>query len=145
MRRVWKETFKETCPPLQPEIDMIILEPLNLHVLPRRFLIRAIEIKCFERVNGRINQSFYKGIEQPLALLQWGFDNVGLWQLFDQSFSKEDLRSYGCRTWHYIGALGLPIEYTMLRLVGSETESLQFQVIQANWENDLEPRALTVN
>jgi len=140
VRKIWFEKFHEECPPLQPEMDIIILEPPNPHVLPRKPKIRAIEIKYFEKVDGSINQSFYKGIEQSLALLQWGFDNVALWQLFDESFSNDDLRNYGCRTWFYIHViLQLPIEFTMIQVIGKEVKNLQFQVIQANWQNNLSP------
>jgi len=102
--------------------------------------LRAIEIKYFEKVNGSVNQSFYKGIEQSLALLQWGFNNVALWQLFDESLSDSDLRNYGCKTWSYIHSLlNLPIEYTPIKVIGEELETAHFQVIQADWLNNLRP------
>ena len=94
-------------------------------------------------VEGAVNQSFYKGIEQALALIQWGFDRVALWQLFDESFSEEDLRNYGCRTWFFIhGILKLPIDFTMIRLIGTDLKKMKFQVIQADWQNNLAPVGL---
>lgn len=133
IKRIWSEVFGETCPPLQPEIDIIIFEPSSSK-------IRAVEIKYFERRNGRLNQSFYKGIEQSLALLQWGFDNVALWQIFDSSCSDDDIKNYGCKTWGYIhGILDLPIEFTPIKLIGREHSNIQFCVIQAEWLNNLRP------
>lgn len=130
----WMKIFHETCPPLQPEIDLIFLEPQS----NGKPIIRAFEIKYFEK-KGSVNQSFYKGIEQALALLQWGFDNVGLWQIFDESIPERDVRDYGCRTWRYLhGMLNLPIEYTPLHLV-SRTHNMGFQVVQADWANNLYP------
>lgn len=143
IKKVWFEKFQETCPPLQPEMDIIIYEPQNPHTPEQKPKIRAIEIKCFEKTEGVINQSFYKGIEQALALVQWGFDNVALWQLFDESFSEENLRNYGCRTWFFIhGILQLPLDFTMLQLRGKELEKTRFQVIQADWKNNLTPIGL---
>ena len=123
IKHAWLSAFNEQCPPLQPEMDIVIYEPNNPHNPSQTVKIRAIEIKYFEKVDGVINQSFYKGIEQALALIRWGFDNVALWQLFDESFSKEDLRNYGCRTWFYIhGILRLPIDFTMIRIEGKRSQ-----------------------
>ena len=140
VKKLWTQLFRETCPPLQPEIDMIIWEPANSSDTNSRIKIRAIEIKYFKKEDQKINQSFYKGIEQTLALLQWGFDNVALWQFFDDSFSDADLRNYGCRTWFYIhGLLKLPIEFTPIRVIGNDLENIKFNVIQADWFNNLKP------
>jgi hypothetical protein len=128
-RNRWKETFGELCPPLQPEMDLIIWEP---SAIGEKEKLRAIEIKYFWKSNGRVNQSFYKGIEQSLAMLQWGFDNVALWQLFDQSFSDQDLWDYGGRTWLYVhNRLNLPIDYTMLTV---DTQR-NFTIVQMDWDN----------
>ncbi|MCW3995185.1 MAG: hypothetical protein NWE98_03425 [Candidatus Bathyarchaeota archaeon] len=128
-RNCWKETFGELCPPLQPEMDLIIWEP---PVNGEKEKLRAIEIKWFWKGNGKVNQSFYKGIEQTLAMLQWGFDNVALWQLFDQSFSDQELWDYGGRTWLYVhNRLNLPIDYTMLTV----DSQCNFTIVQMDWNN----------
>jgi hypothetical protein len=140
IRGKWKHFFRQTCPPLQPEMDLIIWEPKDPRLPDSVEKVRAIEIKCFSKKNGRVNQSFYKGIEQSLALLQWGFDNVALWQFFDETLSMDDIRNYGCKTWHYVhGLLHLPIEFTPFRIIGSEISKIHFSVIQADWNNDLKP------
>ena len=54
----WMQVFHEACPPLQPEIDPIFLEPQS----NGKSILRAFEIKYFEK-KGSVNQSFYKGIE----------------------------------------------------------------------------------
>jgi hypothetical protein len=134
IKKLWLKRFHNDCPPLQPEMDIIFYDPLPN---PK---IRAFEIKYFTKLDGKINQSFYKGIEQASALIQWGFDNVALWQLFDETFSDDDLRNYGGRTWRYIqGVLKLPIGFTMIRLIGKNLKTLRFQVVQPDWNNDLTP------
>jgi hypothetical protein len=137
LKKLWFERFHEKCPPLQPEMDMIIYEPSPQ---PK---IRAYEIKYFQKVDGAhaLNQSFYKGIEQASALIQWGFDNVALWQLFDETVTDDDLRNYGCRTWRYIlGILQLPIGYTMLQVKGRNLDTMEFQVIKStDWDKKPAP------
>ena len=102
--------------------------------------MKAAELKYFKQTeNGRLNHPFYVGIEQALALLRWGFASVALWQLFDDSISTEALRDYGCRTWQFInGYLNLPIDFTVLRVIKG-VEDIRFQVIQADWSNNLTP------
>jgi len=140
IRKIWYEVFHELCPPLQPEMDIIILEPPDTSGAGIAEKLRAIEIKLYRKTDTRVSQSFYKGIEQSLALLRWGFDNVGLWQLFEESFTDDELRNYGCRTWFYIhGLLQLPIEFTPIKLIGDRIEHMRFQVIQADWRNNLSP------
>ena len=140
VRNKWKHIFGQTCPPLQPEMDLIIWEPNEPKLHNSAEKIRAVEIKYFTKNNGSINQSFYKGIEQSLALLQWGFDNVALWQFFDETLSMEDIRNYGCKTWQYLhGLLKLPIEFTPFKIIGKEVKNIRFNVIQADWENNLQP------
>ena len=136
IRQKWKATFHELCPPLQPEMDLIIWEPPDPTLPNNEEKLKAIEIKYFKKINGKINLSFYKGIEQSLALLQWGFDNVALWQLFDESFSENELCFYGGRTWAYVhNRLKLPIDFTMLR-VEDVTENIhRFQIVQPDWDN----------
>jgi hypothetical protein len=134
VRKLWKSSFREPCPPLQPEMDIIMYEPQD-DTNSNNEKVRAIEIKYYRKKNGKVKQSFYKGIEQSLALLQWGFDNVALWQLFDPSFSDEELWSYGARTWIYIHTrLNLPIEYTMFR-VTKKNPSFAFEILNPNWYN----------
>jgi hypothetical protein len=131
----WEHSFGEPCPPLQPEIDLIMYEPMDDNVQGSQEKVRAIEIKYYRKKQGSINQSFYKGIEQALALLQWGFDNVALWQLFDESFSEEELWDYGARTWIYVhGRLDIPIEYTMFKVIKSNS-AFKFEVINPDWNN----------
>jgi len=131
--RVWRQYYGHVAPPLQPEIDLILIDDLDT--------IRAVEVKYFERKGSELSQPFYSGIDQALALLQWGFDNVALWQLFEEGLSNEDLRRYGCRTWRFVhGFLGLPIDFSVIRVM--RTDEIRFQVVQADWGNDLTPMNL---
>lgn len=124
IKRKWNESnrplnvSRQLTPPLQPEIDMILCKENKMI---------AVEIKYFEMKGNSLNRSFYEGIEQALALLRWGFDNVALWQLFDESVGAEELYFYGIWTWKFLHApperegLGLPIDFTMLQVKANQT------------------------
>ena len=116
LKTLWYEMYGRTLgvpltlvPPLQPEIDLILVKENELI---------AVELKHFRRKGRGLNHSFYEGIEQSLALLRWGFDHVALWQLFDEDISKEELWFYGGWTWIFLhakpeeGGLNLPIDFT---------------------------------
>lgn len=106
-------------PPLQPEIDMILCKEEKMI---------AVELKYFRRKGKGLNLSFYEGIEQTLALLRWGFNNVALWQLFEESISPQELWFYGGWTWIFLhakpedGGLKLPIEFTFMRVIENKGE-----------------------
>jgi hypothetical protein len=120
LKKLWYEMYgrplgvpTSLVPPLQPEIDMILCKGDEL---------TAIELKYFVHRGGGLNHSFYEGIEQTLALLRWGFDHVALWQLYEETISKEELWFYGIWTWIFLhgkpdsGGLNLPIEFTPYRV-----------------------------
>lgn len=104
-------------PPLQPEIDMILCEG---------DIMIAVELKYFKRKGRGLNHSFYEGMEQTLALLRWGFDHAALWQLFEESITKEELWFYGGWTWRFVrdqpkgGGLNLPIEFMFMLVIKGE-------------------------
>lgn len=84
--------------------------------------LTAVELKYFKRKGGGLNHSFYEGIEQTLALLRWGFDHAALWQLYEETITKEELWFYGGWTWAFLhdeperGGLNLPIEFSFYKI-----------------------------
>lgn len=76
LRKKWHDIYGKPLnvspiliPPLQPEIDMILCKEDSMI---------AVELKYFRKKGKGLDHSFYEGIEQSLALLRWGFDNVAL-------------------------------------------------------------------
>ena len=106
-------------PPVQPDFDMIIFWQNK---------IIGIEIKYFKHKQKRIETSFYRGIDQALALLSWGFDHVGLWHIYDEFSTSQELWFYGIETWLYLlqpkekGGLGLPLEFTPMKFSNKTNE-----------------------
>ena len=138
LKRQWHEIYgapfnvpTSLVPPLQPEIDMILCKDNEL---------TAVELKYFKRKGGGLNHSFYEGIEQTLALLRWGFDHAALWQLFEESITKEELWFYGGWTWAFLhdvperGGLNLPIEFTFY-LIRQSKGGYDFRPVQPMPEN----------
>jgi len=99
---IWKRKFNEKLPVLQPEIDIVVKD---------EFSINAIEVKYFKEENKKFNYPYYKGIDQAIAYLRFGFDHVALWHIFDK-IPLEQFKDYGWRTWDFLRELNLPLGFT---------------------------------
>lgn len=75
----WKE-FKDSSFPLQPDIDMLLCKKDgDLKTVP----LQGIEFKAFYiRDTGRTNWSYYAGLDEALALINYGLDYVTLFHCF---------------------------------------------------------------
>ena len=76
----WIE-FKNRDYILQPDIDMLLCKKINGQ---RYTPLHAIEFKTFyfKENNDRLNYSYYAGLDESLALLNFGIDYVSLFQVF---------------------------------------------------------------
>lgn len=111
---ILKELYAGLAPPLQPDVDIFFRKKNG---------IRAIEVKIFHIDKGRLNRSYYEGIDQALALLTLGFDNVALWHIFDQNIRPEIIARYGSLCQIFIREkLQLPIDFTALRMTIRDDE-----------------------
>lgn len=118
----WKE-FKQSEYPIQPgDVDLLLCK----HEDGRRFApLHAVEAKVFYFRNNKLNNAYYAGIDQALALLNFGFDFVSLFHCFIISLEdaasenerhKKQLDNYNSYYTKYIRKiirlLGTPIGYT---------------------------------
>jgi hypothetical protein len=71
-------------------------------------------VKYFEKIDSRFYWSFYAGIDEAIAALNYGLDHSALWQIFSQSTKEKDLRQYGAPFWKHIQELKLPVEFSLL-------------------------------
>jgi len=101
----WKEWWGKELPPAQPQIDLLIVDRLSLF---------GVELKYFRKINNRINYPFYKGIEEALALLRFGFRCVSLWHFFDSALTPDVINRYFVSASNVINIIGLPINYHAL-------------------------------
>lgn len=77
----------KNAPPSQPEIDMILVDDFDI--------IRAVEIKWIRVTKKGISSSYYRGLDQALAYLSFGFHQVALWCCFDgNALSDEEIDRY---------------------------------------------------
>ena len=103
---------------LQPQID-ILLEA-ETYQKSRQTILCGIEVKYFEKAGSRFNWSFYAGIDEAIATLNYGLDHSALWQIFSPSTEKGNLVQYGAPFWKHIEKLKLPIEFSLLVDRGSD-------------------------
>ena len=106
----WMNWWGISMPPAQPNIDLLIVD--------KSLRLFAIELKYFRKSKSkrRVNQSFYEGIDESLALLRFGFESVNLWHCFDRNLPKMLIGQYHTTTLKLINSLRLPIEYQGLYL-----------------------------
>lgn len=120
----WKE-FKQSDYPIQPgDVDLLLCKREE----GDRFApLHAVEAKVFYFRNNKLNNAYYAGIDQALALLNFGFDFVSLFHCFIMSIEdissenerhEKQLNNYSSYYTNYIRkmirSLGAPIGYTAL-------------------------------
>ena len=120
---VWKEFKNKGDVPYQPDIDMLLCKNVNGQ---RYAPLHAIEFKAFYYYpeSGRLIYSYYAGIDEALALLNFGIDYVSLFhsfifEVYDYPLNRERWDQQSDNYWkytepvrHLIKKLKLPIGYT---------------------------------
>ena len=109
-KEYWTKYFGENVPPLQPQIDLVLVNRED-------FSIRAIEVKYFEMERKRIDKSYYAGIEEVLALMNFGFESVTLWHCFNNSVPINLMNNYATHVLNLRETMHLPINYNCLRVL----------------------------
>ena len=107
----WEKWWGASGPLAQPEIDLLFVSS-DLKLL-------AAELKYYRpSESALLNQAYYSGIEEALALLKFGFTCVSLWHFYDAEVPEEAMKRYvrDCRGLT-IG-LGLRINYEAFRVYG---------------------------
>lgn len=117
----WTKWFGKDIPPLQPQIDLLLVKRDD-------FSVRAIEVKYFEMQRKRLNQSYYEGIGEAIALMNFGFESVALWHCFDKNVPLGMLNNYATHVANLIATLSLRLDYTCFQVV-EENESIFFKTL----------------
>jgi len=117
----WAEWFGKDVPPLQPQIDLLLVDKKD-------FSIRAIEVKRFELEGKRISKSYYEGIGEVLAMMNFGFESVALWHCFDKSIPLSLLNNYATHVANHRETMNLCFDYTCLR-VSEENGAFGFSTL----------------
>lgn len=116
----WKQWFGEEIPPLQPQIDILLVD--------KQFSVRAIEIKYFDLKEKRIDGSYYEGIGETLALMNYGFESVALWHFFNEKIPLKSMNNYAIHIANLRQSFNLPIDYTCLQ-VKEENGVIKFKTL----------------
>ena len=109
-KKYWTKWHIEDIPTLQPQIDLLLVKKED-------FSIRAIEVKYFEMKGKRIDKSYYDGIGEALALMNFGFESVALWHCFHKDVPPKQMQKYALRTLNLRETLSLRFDYGCLRFV----------------------------
>lgn len=112
LRNKWNELSRGIGLKLQPQIDLLI--ETWTPSAPGKKILCGIEVKYFKKKDKKFNWSFYAGIDEAIATLNYGLDGSALWQIFAPSTTTMDLRQYGASFWIHVNTLKLPIEFSLL-------------------------------
>jgi len=133
-------------PKLQPDIDLLFTHVNNM--------VTVTEVKYFRPKRRSLNLSYYEGLSQALALLQYGFDAVSLMYIFDYKIflsrtkheKEQILQQYGGHAWRFIrkmvdrkrrafGRLGVGLDFTCVIYDPrfKKPRGSEFQVVPMNW------------
>ena len=97
--------------------DHLKKSSININTFENEELIKAIEVKRFR---SKQRYSYYKGLDQAIAYLKFGFDLVALWHIYDKELIEKNIE-YAYKTWQFIKELNMPLNFTTLIL---ESENL---------------------
>jgi len=120
----WERWWVNEYPPYaQPDIDLLLVDRY------RRLL--AIEVKYFKPKQ----VTYYAGIEQGLALLNFGFFSVSLWHCFSDEISLGEIERCGYNTSELIRVLKLPLNFSAIS-VTKVGERFQFKEIKPGFSSE---------
>ena len=111
--------------PREPEIDLIFCNNEDGKKKPPVF---AAELKYFRSMNsGRVNISYYSGLDEALALLAYGFDKVILIHIFEETLFSRVSHNYAEVLSGMVTELGLPIGYRTYTLKESDQPQIYYK------------------
>lgn len=121
-KKYWEKWFGDDVPPLQPQVDLILVDKKD-------FKIRAIEVKFFKQTKKRkVDKSYYCGIDECIALMNFGFESVALWHCFDTDIPFKDTNNYAIHLTNLRQSLNLSFNYTCFR-IGEEEDYSKIEVV----------------
>jgi hypothetical protein len=127
----WEKWWAGNAPLAQPQIDLLFVG--------RDLKLLAAEIKYYRlSENAPLNQPYYSGIEEALALLRFGFTCVSLWHFFDSEVPETVMKKYVSNCWGL--TTGLPINYRAFRVYGRKESD--FKEISLSSLSEAQPYSL---
>lgn len=128
--------------PTQPEIDLIICRIEKDEKFPP---ILAAEVKYVRSTkDGYINPSYYSGLDEALALLVLGFDNVLLIHLVEEKLLTTVFLNYAKTLSDIIRGLKLPIGYRVYALSVSDSDISFYRFVRSRTGSIVDLRSLWV-
>lgn len=122
-KEYWEKWFGKDIPPLQPQIDLLLVKRDD-------FSLWAIEVKYFEMQGKRIDKSYYEGIGEVVALMNFGFESVALWHCFDDTVPLTLMNNYVTHVANLRETMNLRFDYTCLQ-VDEENGNFVFKTLVA--------------
>jgi len=117
----------------RPDIVMIIED---YRKLIDEWLLVAIELKYFKKINKKRWREAYREIGQALRYYVYGFDSAILWHVFDREIDNAAVRAYSNVVREVIQKLELPIAYFSTKII-DEGKFLVFKPLESGSHSDV--------
>jgi len=117
----------------RPDIVMIIED---YRKLTDEWLLVAIELKYFKKINKKRWREAYREIGQALRYYVYGFDSAILWHVFDREIDNAAVRAYSNVVGEVIEKLKLPIAYFSTKII-DEGKFLVFKLLELGSPSDV--------
>jgi len=117
----------------RPDIVLIVED---YRKLIDEWLLIAVELKYFRRIEKKRWREAYREIGQALRYYVYGFDSAVLWHVFDREIDNATVRAYSNVVGEVIEKLKLPIAYFSTKII-DEGEFLVFKLLELGGSSDV--------
>ena len=117
----------------RPDIVLIVEDYRRLI---DEWLLIAVELKYFRRIEKKRWRETYREIGQALRYYVYGFDSAVLWYVFDREIDEATVRAYSNVVGEVIEKLKLPIAYFSTKII-DEGEFLVFKLLELGDPSDV--------
>ncbi len=102
--------FRSYAPMIMARPDIVLIVE-DYRRLVDEWLLIAVELKYFRRIDKKRWREAYREIGQPLRYYMYGFDSAVLWHVFDTEIDEGAIRAYSNVISEAVEKLKLPITY----------------------------------
>ncbi|RLF02204.1 MAG: hypothetical protein DRK00_10355 [Thermoprotei archaeon] len=119
----------------EPDIVLVIED---YEKITDEWLLVAIELKYFKRIDEKRWRKAYREVGQPLRYYIYGFDSAILWHVFEGEIDTAIVKAYSSLVGEVIKKLELPIVYFSTMVISkAERKFLAFEPLELGGSPDV--------
>jgi len=114
----------------------IVLVVEDYRKLLDEWLLIAVELKYFKKIEKKRWREAYREVGQALRYYVYGFDSAVLWHIFDKGIDDDVVKAYSNVVGEVIERLKLPIAYFSTKMVDAD-KFLVFKLLELSGSSDV--------